>query len=132
MSHLSWKEAFSFWQTGFENYEFGVLEYPARMTIHVTHRLGAMVTATVVLAYSIMLMRQDSHHSQRIGGWLLLTLACQVMLGVSNVVFQLPIYVAVAHNLGAAIMLSLVCVSQFYLWQGKKAWSYTAKGVRYE
>lgn len=132
MSHLSWKEAFSFWQTGFENYEFGVLEYPARMTIHVTHRLGAMVTATVVLAYSIMLMRQDSHHSQRIGGWLLLSLACQIMLGVSNVVFQLPIYVAVAHNLGAAIMLSLVCVSQFYLWQGKKAWSYTAKGVRYE
>jgi len=30
------------------------------------------------------------------------------------------------------VMLSLVCVSQFYLWQGKTAWNYTAKGVRYE
>ncbi|PFG58362.1 cytochrome c oxidase assembly protein subunit 15 [Vibrio sp. ES.051] len=132
MSYLSWKEAFSFWQSGFDNYEFGVLEYPARMTIHVTHRIGAIVTAALVLIYCVMLMKQDSHYSQRIGGWLMFVLACQLMLGVSNVVFQLPIYVAVAHNLGAAIMLSLVCVSQFYLWQGKTDWSYTAKGVRYE
>ncbi|CAE6929790.1 protein required for cytochrome oxidase assembly [Vibrio sp. B1REV9] len=131
-SYLSWKAAFSFWQSGFDNYEFGVLDYPARMTIHVTHRIGAIITACVVLIYSVLLLKQDSHHSQRLGVWIGLALVCQILLGVSNVVFQLPIYVAVAHNLGAAVMLSLICVSQFYLWQGKPRWRHQAKGVRYE
>ena len=131
-SYLSWKEAFSFWQTGFDNYEFGVLDYPARMTIHVSHRIGAIITACIVLIYCVLLLKQDSHHSQRLGAWIGLALVCQILLGVSNVVFQLPIYVAVAHNLGAAIMLTLICVSQFYLWQGKAYWSHQAKGVRYE
>ncbi|MGI9948089.1 COX15/CtaA family protein [Vibrio hyugaensis] len=130
--YLSWKEAFSFWQSGFDNYEFGVLDYPARMTIHVSHRIGAIITASVVVVYCILLLKQDSHHSQRLGVWIGLVLVCQILLGVSNVVFQLPIYVAVAHNLGAAIMLTLICVSQFYLWQGKSRWSHQAKGVRYE
>lgn len=57
MNYLDWKEAFSFWQTGHDNYEFGVLEYPARMTIHVSHRIGAMVTAVVVLTYCVVLMK---------------------------------------------------------------------------
>lgn len=132
VSHLSWREAFSFWQTGFDNYEFGVLEYPARMTIHVSHRIGAIITGLVVLTYSIMLLKQDAYHSQKVGMWIGIVLVCQLLLGISNVVFQLPIYVAVAHNLGAAIMLSLICVSQFYLWQGQTDWSHKAKGVRYE
>ncbi|CAM2925114.1 COX15/CtaA family protein [Vibrio mytili] len=132
VSHLSWREAFSFWQTGFDNYEFGVLEYPARMTIHVSHRIGAIITGLVVLTYSIMLLKQDAYYSQKVGMWIGIVLVCQLLLGISNVVFQLPIYVAVAHNLGAAIMLSLICVSQFYLWQGQTDWSHKAKGVRYE
>ncbi len=132
VSHLSWKEAFSFWQTGFDNYEFGVLEYPARMTIHVSHRIGAIITAVVVASYCAMLVKQDSHYLRAAGVWIGFVLICQIMLGVSNVVFQLPIYVAVAHNLGAAMMLSLICVSQFYLWQGKTKWSTQVKGVRYE
>ena len=132
VSHLSWREAFSFWQTGFDNYEFGVLEYPARMTIHVSHRIGAIITGLVVLTYSIMLLKQDAYYSQKVGMWIGIVLVCQLLLGISNVVFQLPIYVAVAHNLGAAILLSLICVSQFYLWQGQTDWSHKAKGVRYE
>jgi cytochrome c oxidase assembly protein subunit 15 len=132
VSYLSWREAFSFWQTGFDNYEFGVLEYPARMTIHVSHRIGAIITALVVASYCVLLIKQDSHYSRTMGMWIGLVLISQIMLGVSNVVFQLPIYVAVAHTLGAAIMLCLICVSQFYLWQGKTEWSHQAKGVRYE
>ncbi|MGR5540627.1 COX15/CtaA family protein [Vibrio campbellii] len=132
ISYLSWKEAFSFWQSGFDSYEFGVLDYPARMTIHITHRIGAIVTTAVVLTYCYVLLQQGSQYLQKIGKWLCFTLVCQILLGVSNVLFQLPIFIAVAHNIGAAVMLSLVCISQFYLWQGKACWNDKAKGVRYE
>ncbi len=132
VSHLSWRDAFSFWQTGFETYEFGVLEYPARMTIHVSHRIGAIVTTLVVASYCFLLFKHESHYSRSMGLWIGVALIVQILLGVSNVVFQLPIYVAVAHTLGAATLLSLICVSQFYLWQEKADCSLQAKGVRYE
>ncbi|AUI88438.1 cytochrome B [Vibrio azureus] len=131
-AHLSWKEAFSFWQTGFDSYEFGVLDYPARMTIHVSHRIGAMVTAAVVLGYIVVLYQQQFSSAKKIAFWLGFVLLCQIALGISNVLFQLPIYVAVAHNFGAALMLALICVSQFYIWQSHTYRYAQAKGVRYE
>jgi len=42
--------------------------------------------------------------------WLLLVLVVQVTLGISNVVFSLPLSVAVAHN-GVAALLLLTMVS---------------------
>ncbi|MDF2152731.1 COX15/CtaA family protein [Vibrio sp. CAU 1672] len=130
--HLSWREAFSFWQTGFDNYEFGVLDYSARMTIHVSHRFGAMITAVFVLCYCWLLVKQRLYQIRKTGLWLAAILVCQIVLGVSNVVFHLPIYVAVAHNLGAAVMFTLVGISLYYLWQGEAQAIFKAKGVRYE
>lgn len=41
--------------------------------------------------------------------WVSLMLVLQILLGLSNVVFMLPLSVAVAHNLvGALLLLSLV------------------------
>ncbi|MCQ8200549.1 COX15/CtaA family protein, partial [Vibrio parahaemolyticus] len=77
-------------QTGHDNYEYGVFEYPARMPIHVSHRIGAMVTAVGVLTYCVVLMKQDSHHSQKVGMWRGMALACQITLGSSTGVVQLP------------------------------------------
>lgn len=47
---------------------------------------------------------------QRFAGWLLLVLAAQITLGISNVVFSLPLAVAVAHN-GIAALLLLTMVT---------------------
>ena len=44
--------------------------------------------------------------------WVLLVLALQVGLGISNVLFHLPLAVAVAHNAGGALLLlSMVLVN---------------------
>ena len=47
-------------------------------------------------------------------GFVLAALALQVTLGISNVLLYLPLNVAVAHNLGGALLLiSLVMLSYF-------------------
>jgi cytochrome c oxidase assembly protein subunit 15 len=47
----------------------------------------------------------------RFAAWLLLVLLVQVALGISNVVFSLPLAVAVAHNgVAALLLLSLVAL----------------------
>jgi cytochrome c oxidase assembly protein subunit 15 len=40
-------------------------------------------------------------------------LALQVSLGISNVLFSLPLAVAVAHNTGAALLLSSLVVLNY-------------------
>lgn len=41
---MDFDEAFVMWRGLGVNYEYGVLEHPARTAIHVTHRIGALIT----------------------------------------------------------------------------------------
>lgn len=116
LSNLDWSTAFSFWQVGHDNYEFGVLEYPARMTIHVVHRIGAMCTAVVLGGYALSLIRGKNGHSKRMGVVILILLTLQILLGIGNVVLQLPIGIAVAHNMVGALLLVASSISIYQLW----------------
>ncbi|NOH34394.1 COX15/CtaA family protein [Vibrio chagasii] len=118
-SYLDFKNAFDFAQHGHDNYEFGVLEYPARLTIHVMHRFGAIVATITVLmvVYQLWKFGQTAH--QKLGVIVALVLAVQVSLGISNVWFHLPISVAVLHNLVAAMLLVSLVVTNFVVWQRK-------------
>ena len=84
------------------NYLGGQLDSDARTAIHMTHRLGAVLVTLVLLLLAWQLKR---HGQARLAALLLLALAGQISLGISNVLLQLPLAVAVAHNLGGAVLL---------------------------
>jgi cytochrome c oxidase assembly protein subunit 15 len=91
------------------NYLGGQLDSDARTAIHMTHRLGALLVTLVLLVLAWQLKRNSL---TKLAGLLVLALAVQVSLGVSNVLLHLPVLVAVAHNLGgAALLLTLVLVN---------------------
>ncbi|TRX55139.1 COX15/CtaA family protein [Thalassomonas sp. M1454] len=96
-----------------DTYEFGYLNHAERITIHAVHRIGAIITSVYLawLAFSIFSKAQSSFFKTNaviIG----LLLTCQVALGVSNIVFSLPLAVAVSHNVVAVIlMLSLITLT---------------------
>ncbi|MBQ0755206.1 MAG: COX15/CtaA family protein [Gammaproteobacteria bacterium] len=107
-SHLDFDEALTFW--GHEHdkpdYEFGVLENDARTTIHVMHRFGAiLVTLLVGLLVVKVLCRARCHFYRKFAVLIALLLAAQIGLGISNVLFHIPLVVAVGHNLGALLLL---------------------------
>ena len=107
-------EAFVLWRGLGINYEFGVLDTPARTAIHVAHRLGAVVTLLVVGATAIHALRAPVARVRRVGWCILAALLGQLILGMSNVIGGLPLPVAVAHNAGAAVLLlTLVTLIQF-------------------
>ncbi|MBY5923549.1 COX15/CtaA family protein [Ferrimonas balearica] len=118
MGNLSPLEAFHPLPPPAESYEFGVLDYPARMTIHVSHRIGAVITALVLLW---LWWRLRENGANRIAAVLGTVLLVQVALGVTNVVGSLPLPVAVAHN-GVAALLLLTLV-----WINHLAWRSPAK-----
>lgn len=91
------------------NYLGGQLDSDARTAIHLTHRMGALVLTVVLLGLAWQLRRVGM---TRLAGLLMLALGLQLSLGVSNVLFGLPLAVAVAHNAGgAALLLTLVLVN---------------------
>lgn len=109
------KEGFVFWRGLGQNYEFGVLDSPARTAIHLSHRYFAIVVAVfwLVLLLRTMLRNKFSNMRQLAIVTLLLLLA-QIALGISNIVMKLPISVAVMHNGGAALLLLSIVTLIYY------------------
>ena len=105
-AQFSLRAAFSL-PLGHESYEFGVLPYEARMSIHVLHRIGALVAAGVVGSLALLCWRHAmGARARRLAVAVGVLLALQVTLGLINVIGQVPLLNAVAHNLTAACLLA--------------------------
>ncbi len=106
---MDFKEAFVLWRGLGIDYEGGVLDGPARTAIHMSHRIGAVITFLTILLIAIKMMAQSIKAIRLTGIVMLVLLITQVSLGIANVVFHLPLLVAVAHNgVAALLLLSLV------------------------
>ncbi len=95
------------------NYLGGLLDNDARVAIHLSHRLGAIIASLLVLALIYRCLRSEDTPLRQLGLAVLGILTLQIMLGISNVVFTLPLSVAIAHN-GVAAVLLLTIVSVNY------------------
>ncbi len=93
-----------------------LLSLDALTAIHWAHRVGALIVSIIVGALSIALLRRPEWRN-----WGLLLgagLLIQIGLGIANVLLSLPLSLAVAHNAGAAILLTVTLALNFRLWQG--------------
>lgn len=90
-----------------DNYEFGAHDYGERVTMHIAHRFGAAITFLyfLVLGISVLVSRHTTNKQKYVGAFMLVALCTQVALGLSNIIFMLPLSVAVMHNAVAAVLL---------------------------
>ncbi len=97
------------------NYLGGTMTNEARIAIHLSHRVGAVVTLFVVGLLALRLRRDAYAPLRRLGNVSLSVLCLQFALGLGNIIFQFPVAVATAHNaVGALLLLTMVTVN-FYL-----------------
>ena len=89
------------------DYQGGTLDGAARTAIQMVHRIGALV---VFLYVSWLALRTARAGLRKHALALFALLLLQIALGISNVVFGLPLPVAVAHNGGAALLLFTLTV----------------------
>ncbi len=104
---------FTLWHGHGLNFEGGVLHNDARVAIHMMHRVGAVVTLCYIGWLGVAALRRGAGTAIRpLGAVVLTAVIAQVSLGIANVLLHLPLPVAVAHNLGAAVLLlSLVTLA---------------------
>jgi heme a synthase len=98
--------AFVLWRGLGINYEGGVLDHPARVAIHFTHRVGAIVASLVLLIAAVLVLRQRAFARARPAAIAVVcALALQLVIGMLMVRQGFPLALATAHNAGAALLL---------------------------
>ena len=109
--HGSWfptadyDEGFNFFQHIGPNYLGGQLDNDARIAIHFTHRVGAIIVTLFTLFLAWRLFSTGYQPARRLAVITTAVLVAQVTLGLSNIIFALPLSVAVMHNAGGAVLL---------------------------
>jgi cytochrome c oxidase assembly protein subunit 15 len=108
-------EGFVLWRGIGIDYEGGVLDHPARVAVHFAHRLGAVLAAVLIALLGWRLARRAGTRADGVA--VLAVLLLQLGLGVSIVVFGVPLAVAVLHNGVAALLLLAVMNANQRIWQ---------------
>jgi cytochrome c oxidase assembly protein subunit 15 len=104
--NMDLKSGFNIFQKIGPNYLGGILDSSARIAIHFIHRVGAIIVTIFTFGFVIALWKHSTQSPLRPALTLLmLALVVQISLGISNVIFSLPLPVAVLHNLGGALLL---------------------------
>jgi cytochrome c oxidase assembly protein subunit 15 len=108
---MDFRNAFILWRGLGIDYEGGVLDAPARVAIHYTHRLGAYVTALMLALVVVGALRRGQSNAAKlaaaaVGGAVVL----QWLIGMNLVWQGWPLWLGTAHNAGAALLV-LACVA---------------------
>jgi len=101
-----YKDAFVLWRGLGINYAGGVLEHPARVAIHFTHRLGAVLATLLLLLAAFGALRGLGRGARWAGIAVLAALALQLSIGIFMVLRAFPLPLAAAHNAGAALLVA--------------------------
>jgi cytochrome c oxidase assembly protein subunit 15 len=114
MPEMDFKNGFNLNQEVGPNYLYGLLDNPSRVAIHYSHRVSAILVTVVFLILISKLWFSNAAPLASTIGILLLT---QISLGIINVVYVLPLYVAIAHNLIAALLLLTIFTVNYLAWK---------------
>ena len=111
---MDFKTGFSFDQEVGPNYLYGLLDNPSRVAIHYSHRVTALI---LTFAYLILISRLWFTAAAPLASTVGVILLTQISLGIMNVVYVLPLYIAIAHNLVAAMLLISTLMINYLAWK---------------
>ena len=112
--NMDWQNAFFLWRDLGEAKSGEMIPMAALVTIHWTHRVGAIFASAVLLFVAIKVIRYPEPKVQFWGKAIIALLALQIVTGISNVVFQWPLVAALLHTGGAAAIL--FCLVRLSAW----------------
>src|SRR5258708_2207141 len=114
---MDFRDAFVLWRGLDIDYTGGVLANPARIAIHVTHRIGALLAGGIlIIVGALSFARAHAQGLRVIGGVLVGAVLLQIGIGMSMVHFGMPLALATLHNAGAALLVICTVTLLRLLW----------------
>ena len=116
LPETNFSEAFVFFRDPSVNYEGGTLSLEAGVTVHLMHRVGAVITTVLISVLAALILFKNANPLlKKLSIALFALLFTQVSLGIANVLLVLPIPIAVAHNAIAALLLLTLLLLNYCL-----------------
>jgi len=113
--NMDFKNGFVLWRGLGIDYEGGVLDTPARVAIHYSHRLGAYLTGLVLLLLVLGAWRRAQTALTRGAATaVLVAVGLQILIGMNLIWQGWPLWLGTSHNAGAALLvLAMVALLRF-------------------
>jgi len=111
---MDFKNGFRLDQEVGPNYLYGSLDNASRVAINYSHRVTALL---LTLCFIILISRLWFTAAAPLASTLGVVLLTQISLGIMNVVYFLPLYIAIAHNLVAALLLLTTLTINYLAWK---------------
>ena len=108
---MNFEHGFHLWRALGMTGDGDVISQDALVAIHWTHRTFAVVVVLYMLLLAAKLRRFESLRKPANG--IMIVIVVQFLTGLSNILLQWPLPIAVAHNGGAAILLLLLVMVSF-------------------
>jgi cytochrome c oxidase assembly protein subunit 15 len=103
---MDFRNGFILWRGLGIDYEGGVLDAPARVAIHYTHRVGAVATAIVLALVVVGAWRRGQTGAARLAAVAVaVAVVLQLAIGMNLVLKGWPLWLGTAHNAGAALLV---------------------------
>lgn len=112
---MDFKNGFVLWRGLGIDYEGGVLDAPARVAIHYSHRLGAYLTTLVLLLLVLGAWRRGQTALTRGAATaVLIALGLQFTIGMNLIWRGWPLWLGTSHNAGAVLLvLAMVALVRY-------------------
>ena len=114
MPEMNFSDGFNLSQEVGPNYLYGLLDNEARVAIHYSHRVSALI---LTLIFMVLITKLWFSNAAPLASTLGVILVTQISLGIMNVVYVLPLYIAIAHNLVAALLLLATLMVNLVIWK---------------
>lgn len=92
----------------------GVIPFEAQIAVNWLHRVGALVSFIVLSALMLRTLSHSVKSVRRAGLWLSVLLFVEIGLGLIGVKLNMPLSIAVAHSVFAALLMLPVIAVSFY------------------
>lgn len=114
---MPFSQAFAIFSPVGVNYDGGVLPEIIRQTIQMSHRFGALIVILYMFIFTIfaVLKFKSSYFIMKSIYIIWALLIIQLCIGMTNVIFKLPLFTAISHTLVAVLILQAVLTLLFKL-----------------
>ena len=103
------------------NYLGGVMNNEARVDIHMSHRIGAIVTLLLIGWLSLRLLAAPLAELRTLGKVIAGVVVLQFCLGLGNILFQFRLMLTVSHNAVGALLLLVLVTLTYQLYTAREA-----------
>jgi len=122
---MNWHQTLNLWPQVGPDYQGGLLPMSVRMSINTLHRALGMIVGVYFLILSVgIMLRSKQNAVRKVAIWVFFIVLSQVIIGILNVLWYLPLHLAVMHNGVAALLLVSVITLLYSLYaphKGSKA-----------